>query len=939
MSRALINSLESRVLLAGLTLITHGRDGHLWGFNDESAKAITALLGGPAQVPWYILKLVPDNVDGHLIPSITRVNNSTTPSNNSTGEIILEVDWTSVDKRTEYTLPYIAGVITDYLENTSVDGMKLAELPMHGFSISRGTGLLDEIARAYGKHGIWVDQESYCDPNPVEQMGDAPPTIYDNVAFVDNYWRTDGNPANFSTNGMPVDGAYNLNVQWLDSMSSGWPLTHLCPSGYYLGTIDPYATWGGEGPIYPGWYGGTHPARDQTGFLYSSIRGGTRPLSGVWTASGGTGARVATGQTGSQWANVADVIVSGGNSIFSGQTIQVNYLHQDRDSAHTVTLYLDSDRNPYNGATTLGRSDFNQNSSIVTGSTSVSTTGVAPGTYYICAKASDAAGHVRYSYSPVNAPLTVVGANGASMRASQLVANPAGYNLTSLGTVDWAHWGRAKTYTNFDHKATGGSKISNVTVVGAGSNVGANSISGRASTWTDGTPTGSVTNDGGYIWSNGALNTGYSFTAPADTTPRTLYVYAGGFQTASQLTAHLSDGSTADYVVTASGSASYTNLYAITYRAASAGQTIKITLLKTQNLVGTGGSVDVIAAALVIPQDTSPPLASLSAQTRTTGGSTPYTFNVTYSDSTAVRASTLGNGDLVVTGPGGYNHAATLVTTGLSDGSPLVVTYSVPAPAGGWQHTSNGAYTVTLQANQVSDTLSNFAPAGSVGQFTVNITPPNLGGSLSGTLVEANLAGYNLTSLGTSDWAHWGRGGVYGNLDRKSSGRRQISNVTSVGAGANVGSREDATRSVTWADGLTPNPAMTNEHGYIWSNGALNSGFSFTVPADTTTRTLTLYAGGYRTVGTLRAHLSDDSAPDYVQTASGDDIYASFYTITYKAASAGQTLTITLLKTQNIIGTNGSVDLIAAALTGPPPERLVPSHNNASSDSVHEIVT
>src|SRR5262245_64625109 len=98
---AFVDQLESRVLFAGLTLITHGRDGHLWGFNDESSKAITALLGGPAQVPWYILKLVPDNADGHLIPSITRVNNSTTPSNNSTGEINLEAAWTSGDKRAE----------------------------------------------------------------------------------------------------------------------------------------------------------------------------------------------------------------------------------------------------------------------------------------------------------------------------------------------------------------------------------------------------------------------------------------------------------------------------------------------------------------------------------------------------------------------------------------------------------------------------------------------------------------------------------------------------------------------------------------------------------------------------------------------------------------------------------------------------------------------
>ena len=40
----------------------------------------------------------------------------------------------------------------------------------------------------------------------------------------------------------------------------------------------------------------------------------------------------------------------------------------------------------------------------------------------------------------------------------------------------------------------------------------------------------------------------------------------------------------------------------------------------------------------------------------------------------------------------------------------------------------------------------------------------------------------------------------------------------------------------------------------------------------------------------------------------------SLYTITYKAASAGQKLTISLLKTSNVVGTDGSVDLIGAAL-------------------------
>src|SRR4029077_17972825 len=116
-------------------------------------------------------------------------------------------------------------------------------------AISRGTGLTDEIAKALGQSGVWVDQESYCDPNPVAANFDAPPTIYDNLEFVHNYWRWDGNPDNTSTNGHFVDGAYNLNVYWLDSDMQGWALAHLVPGGYYNGTIDLNSTNGGEGPI------------------------------------------------------------------------------------------------------------------------------------------------------------------------------------------------------------------------------------------------------------------------------------------------------------------------------------------------------------------------------------------------------------------------------------------------------------------------------------------------------------------------------------------------------------------------------------------------------------------------------------------------------------------------------------------------------------------
>jgi len=236
-------------------------------------------------------------------------------------------------------------------------------------------------------------------------MGDAPPIIYDNVAFVDNYWRSDDNPENFAFNGRSVDGAYNLRTQWLDAHSQGWGLLHLLPAGYYIGTIDTNATNGGEGPIYASdWYGNTpdKPARTQTGYIYDHNVGAPRPLSGVWSASGGSGARTAAGQQGAQWGNVTDLAVAGGNnSVASGQPLTLSYLNQDRDSGNTITFYLDQDRNPYNdnAARTLGTTTTSEGSeSIASSQSTFSTRGIGQGNYWLAAKVTDEQGHTRYAY-------------------------------------------------------------------------------------------------------------------------------------------------------------------------------------------------------------------------------------------------------------------------------------------------------------------------------------------------------------------------------------------------------------------------------------------------------------------------------------------------------------------------------------------------------------
>src|SRR5689334_17641753 len=164
MCAASFETLEARTLLAGVTLVTHGRVGHLWGFVDTVTADISARVGGAAQ---YILKLTPDATDGHLVPTITHVANTPLPQNTANGEIIIELDWTSVDSDINYPLWYVANAVTNVWLNSTFDGVRLAELPLHGISISRGTGLLDEISRSLASAGVWVDQETYCDPNPV----------------------------------------------------------------------------------------------------------------------------------------------------------------------------------------------------------------------------------------------------------------------------------------------------------------------------------------------------------------------------------------------------------------------------------------------------------------------------------------------------------------------------------------------------------------------------------------------------------------------------------------------------------------------------------------------------------------------------------------------------------------------------------------------------
>jgi hypothetical protein len=174
-------------------------------------------------------------------------------------------------------------------------------------------------------------------------------------------------------------------------------------------------------------------------------------------------------------------------------------------------------------------------------------------------------------------------------------------------------------------------------------------------------------------------------------------------------------------------------------------------------------------------------------------------------------------------------------------------------------------------------------------------------GSLVGSGV-ASFAAVDLTATGTSDWAKWP------NYIHKASGGSQIPNVTQIGTVTPQTYNND-TRPISWSDG-TPTATGTNDISGVYIGG-IGNGFRIAAPADTATRTLYVYVAGWASGGKLTAHLSDGSAVDYVDTSfSSTGFYRPVYTLTYRAASAGQQLVVQWTQTSG----TGNIKLQAAAM-------------------------
>ena len=121
--------------------------------------------------------------------------------------------------------------------------------------------------------------------------------------------------------------------------------------------------------------------------------------------------------------------------------------------------------------------------------------------------------------------------------------------------------------------------------------------------------------------------------------------------------------------------------------------------------------------------DPSGPVASLYAA----GGANPgfvkhgrtYAITVLYSDPNGVSVPSLGSGNLMVSGPDGFNQDARLVRARPHKGGTVLATYQVIDPSGVWTAANAGTYLVTLEPGQVLDGRSRPSTGGVLGSFAV----------------------------------------------------------------------------------------------------------------------------------------------------------------------------------------------------------------------------
>ena len=363
----LIEQLEKRQMLSGVTLITHGHWGNAapGGWVDYMADAVTeaAWATGIEDVAEYTL-FARDGGGGAILVDAPQRDSG--PA--AWEEAVVKIDWSELSVGIFSSTPtgQVATAVANYLTTHQIDGRWLFESPVQLIGHSRGASLATVLAERLGELGIWVDQLTSLDPHPVDgiggddimNFGDAPMKLFDNVRFADTYWREDWDPSDFD--GEEVAGAFNRLLDEDVLYQDGYSYEHSDVHLWYHGTIDTV------GPIFDGdvgtpvpesagWYDGAMGPRDGIGYAYSRIRGGTRPTAGLASAGAYREPVGLTVAGASVWDNIEILDLVDHSASDDGAHVDVTIGYQDLNEDAVITVGYDTDADPYNGTLAANR--------------------------------------------------------------------------------------------------------------------------------------------------------------------------------------------------------------------------------------------------------------------------------------------------------------------------------------------------------------------------------------------------------------------------------------------------------------------------------------------------------------------------------------------------------------------------------------------------------
>jgi serine/threonine protein kinase len=150
---------------------------------------------------------------------------------------------------------------------------------------------------------------------------------------------------------------------------------------------------------------------------------------------------------------------------------------------------------------------------------------------------------------------------------------------------------------------------------------------------------------------------------------------------------------------------------------------------------------------------------------------------------------------------------------------------------------------------------------------------------------------YNLTNQGTLDWIQWGLN-IPEDVNHKLAVQQQISSFTLIGTGV-IQRDSRYPNTYTWSDGTPILVAPPQQPSGVYVTGTGN-GFTFTVAASTTPRTLRVYVGVVHAQGDFWAGINGRTVADTsLDTRNGPLVGANgIYTLTFSSNVPDQVLTV-----------------------------------------------